>query len=251
MFKNKTVIISGGASGIGLLSGQCFAKAGANVVLTDINKALAEAKAEEINQKGGSAIGVEVDVRNYEQVSNAVKIAKEKFGSVDIMINCAGGAEARMCNKQGIEFKDMPIEVYDWSIDVNLKGQLYFDHAVMKYMAEQKSGVIINIGSITGEEGCATNVGYASSKSSAMNGLTKSLAQYGGKYGVRCVCVSPGPVLTRDAMGAMRTILGRAAETQEVVDFIMYLASDKAAFITGDNYMIDGGRKAMGRVWGY
>ncbi len=251
MFKNKTVIISGGASGIGLLSGQCFAKEGANVVLTDINKEVVEARANEICQNGGKAIGVMVDVRDYEQVSEAVKIANEKFGSVDVIINCAGGAEARMCGKLGTEFKDMPIEVYDWGIDVNLKGQLYFDHAAMKYMAEQKSGVIINIGSITGEEGCGTNIAYSASKSAAMNGMTRSLAQYGSKYNVRVVCVSPGPVMTRDGMQGMTTLLKRAGETQEIVDLIMFLASDKAAFITGDNYMIDGGRKAMGRGWGY
>ncbi len=247
-FEKKTVVITGGASGIGLLCGQCFAKEGANVVLVDINKEAAEACAAEICERGGKAIGLAVDVRNYEQVSGAVNTAVKTFQTVDIMINCAGGAEARMLNMQGIEFKDMPIEVYDWSIDVNLKGQLYFDHAVMKYMAEQKSGVIINIGSITGEEGCATNVGYSASKSAAMNGLTRSLARYGARYNVRVCCVSPGPVLTRPGMATMKTLLGRAGEPQEIVDFIMYLSSDKAVFITGDNFMIDGGRKAMGRA---
>ena len=78
-----------------------------------------------------------------------------------------------------------------------------------------------------------------------MNGLTKSLALVGAPYGVRCCCVSPGPGLTRDAMANMKTLLGRAAEPQEIVDLIMYLASDKAAFITGENILIDGGRFIM------
>ncbi len=247
MFKNKTVIISGAASGIGLLCAKCFAENGANVVITDINKEAALEKAAEIIADGGSAIGVKVDVRDYGEVSEAVRLANETFGSVDIMINCAGGAEVRMCGKDGIEFKDMPIEVYDWGIDVNLKGQFYFDHAVMKYMAEQKNGVIINIGSITGKEGCDKSVAYAASKCAAMGGLTKSLAQYGAKYNVRVVCVSPGPVLTREAMSSMKTLLGRAADTREIVDTIMFLASDKAAFITGENIMVDGGRNAMRR----
>ena len=80
-----------------------------------------------------------------------------------------------------------------------------------------------------------------------MYGLTKSLAQYGSKYHVRCVCVSPGPVLTRAAMAGMRTLLGRAAEPQEIIDLILLIASDKGQFITGENIMIDGGRNAMGR----
>ena len=75
--------------------------------------------------------------------------------------------------------------------------------------------------------------------------MTKSLALYGAKYNVRVCCVSPGPVLTRLAMVKMKTLMGRAAEPQEIVDLIMYLASEKAAFITGTNYLIDGGRHVM------
>ena len=114
-------------------------------------------------------------------------------------------------------------------------------------MREQRSGVIVNIGSITGEEGCETNIAYSASKSAAMNGLTKSVALYGSKYGVRCVCISPGPVLTREAMASMKTLLGRAAEPQEIIDLCLFVASDKGQFINGENIMIDGGRNAMGR----
>ncbi len=248
MFKNKTAIITGGASGMGLLCGQELARQGANVVLVDINGEAVKKCAQDICQGGGNAIGLEVDIRDYEQVANAVKAAVEAYKSVDIMINCAGGAELRMLGKEGIEFKDMPIEVFDWSIDVNLKGTFYFDHAVMKYMADQSSGVIINIGSISGEEGCQYNVGYGTSKSAVMNGLTQSLAHYGAKYGIRVCCVTPGPVLTRPGMAKLPTMLGRAAEPIEVVDLILYLASEKAAMITGVNYIIDGGRTASGRT---
>ena len=78
-----------------------------------------------------------------------------------------------------------------------------------------------------------------------MNGLTKSVALYGGKYGVRCVCVAPGPVLTRPGMASMKTLVGRAAEPQEIVDMIIYLAGEKAAFVTGVNILMDGGRNIM------
>lgn len=245
-FQNKTVLISGGASGMGLLCGQCFAREGASVVLADINQQALKERTAEISSQGGKAAFAVCDVRDYAQVTAACQTAVNAFGSIDILINCAGGAETRVWNRSE-EFMDMPIEVYDWGIDVNLKGQLYFDHAVMKQMAVQKSGVIINIGSITGEEGCSGNVAYATAKSGVMNGLTKSLARYGAQYNIRVVCVSPGPVLTRAAMANMKTLEGRAAEPQEIVDFIMYLASEKAAFITGTNHFIDGGRFAMGR----
>lgn len=83
---------------------------------------------------------------------------------------------------------------------------------------------------------------YSTAKSGVMNGLTKSLALYGASHGVRVCCVSPGPVLTREAMAKRKTPLGRAAQPQEIVDMIVYLCSDKAAFMTGSNYMLDGGR---------
>ena len=246
-FKGKTAISTGAASGMGLLFAQNWADLGGNVVMCDVNQEVLNQKVAEINAKNkGKAIGVICDVRDYEQVCNARDKAVEVFGSIDVMCNFAGGAETRMLRASG-EFPDVPIEVYDWGIDVNLKGQFYFDHAVMKQMREQKSGLIINIGSITGAEGCATNVAYSTSKSGAMGGLTKSLAQYGAKYGIRCVCVSPGPVLTRAAMANMHTLLGRAAEPQEIIDLILFIASDKGQFINGENIMIDGGRNAAGR----
>ena len=246
-FKGKTAISTGAASGMGLLFAENWAELGGNVVMCDVNQEVLNQKVAEINAKNkGKAIGVICDVRDYEQVCNARDKAVEVFGSIDVMCNFAGGAETRMLRASG-EFPDVPIEVYDWGIDVNLKGQFYFDHAVMKQMREQKSGLIINIGSITGAEGCATNVAYSTSKSGAMGGLTKSLAQYGAKYGIRCVCVSPGPVLTRAAMANMHTLMGRAAEPQEIIDLVLFLASDKGQFINGENILIDGGRNAVGR----
>lgn len=246
-FAGKTVIITGASSGMGLLSSQCFAKEGANVVMlaTDPEK-LAE-KVNEVNALGGrKAIGIPTDVRFYDQIAAACAKAVETFGSIDVTCSFAGGSEYRIKKvTPGTEFFDVPIEVYDWGLDVNLKGQFYLAHAAMKYMAQQKSGVIINIGSITGAEGSTTDVAYSTAKSGAMNGLTQSLAQVGAPYGVRCCCVSPGPVLTRAAMANMKTLLGRAAEPQEIVDLVMYLASEKAAFITGINVLADGGRLVL------
>ena len=166
------------------------------------------------------------------------------------MCNFSGGTAVRMQKVDSSkypEFPDVPIDVYDWGIDVNLKGPFYFAHAVLKQMREQKSGLIINIGSISGAEGDGYGVEYPTSKAGLMYGLTKSLAQYGAKYGVRCVCVSPGPVLTRAAMANMHTLLGRAAEPQEIIDLILFIASDKGQFINGENILIDGGRNAAGR----
>lgn len=250
-FTNKTAISTGAASGMGLLFAQNFAVLGGNVVMCDVNEAVLAEKVEEINSKGkGKALGIICDVRDYNQVCTARDKAVEAFGSIDIMANFAGGTAVRMRNvnrEEYPEFPDVPIDVYDWGIDVNLKGPFYFAHAVLKQMREQKSGLIINIGSITGMEGDGYGMDYPTSKSGLMFGLTKSIAQYGSKHNVRCVCISPGPVLTRDAMANMKTLLGRAAQPQEIVDLCLFVASDKGQFINGENIMIDGGRNAMGR----
>jgi NAD(P)-dependent dehydrogenase (short-subunit alcohol dehydrogenase family) len=145
------------------------------------------------------------------------------------------------------EFPNVPIKVYDWGIDVNLKGPFYFAHAVLREMRKQKCGLVINIGSITGVEGDPYGMDYPTSKAGLMYGLTKSIAQFGERYGIRCVCISPGPVLTRAAMANMKTLLGRAAEPQEIVDLVLFVASEKGQFINGENIMIDGGRNAMNR----
>lgn len=238
-FKDKTVIITGAASGMALLSSKCFAEKGANVVMADVSEKVFE-EAERIP----NTTAVIADVRDFSHAEKVTKTAYEKYGSVDILINLAGGSATRIFGYKG-EFKDMPVEIMDWGIDVNLKGQMYFTRAVMPYMAEQKSGVIINIGSIAGEQGSAGTPEYSTAKSGIMYGFTKSMAQYGAKYGIRVCCVSPGPVLTRPGMSTMKTLMDRAAEPQEIVDLILYLSSDKASFITGTNYLIDGGRNCI------
>ncbi len=252
-FEGQVAISTGAASGMGLLFAQNWAKLGGNVVLCDVNEKVLKEKVDEINTGGkGKAIGVICDVRDYGQVCSARDKAVEVFGHIDVMANFAGGFAVRMQKvdrEKHPEFPDVPIEVFDWGMDVNLKGPFYFAHAVLKQMRDQKSGLIINIGSITGAEGDGYGMDYPTSKAGLMYGLTKSIAQFGAKYGIRCVCVSPGPVLTRAAMANMKTLLGRAAEPQEIIDLCLFLASEKGQFINGENIMIDGGRNAMERCY--
>lgn len=252
-FTGKVAISTGAASGMGLLFAQNFAALGGNVLMCDVNEAVLNEKVDEINAKdGGRAVGVICDVRDYAQVCAARDRAVSEWGRIDVMANFAGGTAYRMRGvdrEKYSEFPDVPIDVFDWGLDVNLKGPFYFAHAVLKQMREQNSGLIINIGSITGAEGDGYGMDYPTAKAGLMHGLTKSIAQFGSKYGIRCVCVSPGPVLTRANMAEMPTLLGRAAEPQEIIDLVLFLASEKGQFINGENIMIDGGRNAMGRKW--
>lgn len=244
LFLGKTVLITGAASGMGLLSGKCFAKEGANVVLIDFNEESLNAAVKEIEEITPNVLGCHADVRDYGQVKNCCDKAVDTFGSIDILIPFAGGSECRILKAHG-DFKDLPIEVIDFGIDLNLKGALYFAHAALNYMAKQNSGVIILIGSITGEVGSTSDVAYSASKSALMNGVVKSIAQCGAKYGVRACCVAPGPVLTRQGMAKMDTLVGRAADPQELVDMVMYMASDKGSFVNGVTLLMDGGRSVM------
>lgn len=250
-FSGKTAIVSGAASGMGLLFSENFASLGGNVVMCDVNETVLFEKVDEINQRGvGKAIGVLCDVCDYNDVKAACDKAVAEFGKIDLVISFAGGYGPRLRKiKQSEypEFPDIPIEVLDWSLDLNLKGPFYFAHAALGYMRHTGGGLIVNIGSITGAEGSSYGIDYPTAKAGVMYGLTKSIAQYGAKYGIRCVCVSPGPVLTRSSMAEMSTLLGRAAEPQEIIDLILFIASDKGQFINGDNIMIDGGRFATPR----
>lgn len=252
-FTGKVALSTGAASGMGLQFARSFAALGGSVVLCDVNESVLAEKVAEIREAGkGDAIGVVCDVRDYGQVCAVRDKAVSAFGRIDLLANFAGGTAVRMqkVDRQKYpEFPDVPIEIYDWGIDVNLKGPFYFAHAVLRQMRQQKSGLIINIGSITGAEGDGYGMDYPTSKAGLMYGLTKSVAQFGSKYGIRCVCVSPGPVLTRANMAGMKTLLGRAADPQEIVDLCLFLASDQGQFINGENIMIDGGRNAMNRTW--
>lgn len=243
-FKGKTVVITGGTSGMGFTAGKSYAKEGANIVLLARNQEKLDKCVAEIKADGGNVIGVSTDVCDYNSCVAARDAAVAAFGAIDILLNFAGGATTRMFNKEGI-FYEVPIDIYDYSVELNLKGVIHMDHIVLQQMAKQKSGVIIHLGSITGEEGSESAVAYSATKSALMNGLTKSIAQVGGPINVRCLCVAPGPVLTRANMARMKTLMGRAAEPQEIVDMIMYMTSDKASFATGTTFLMDGGRNVL------
>lgn len=239
-FENRAAIITGAASGMGLVTSQELAKEGAAVYMVDINEQRVTAEAEAIRAQGGKAVPCVCDIRDFEQIQAVVRKCVDEQGHVDIVVNFAGGFPARMCGLANGEFIHTPVEVLDWGIAVNFRAPMLFARAVMEQMMNQKRGVIINIGSVDGETGGA--VDYAAEKSGLTYGLTKALARIGAPFGVRCCAVTPGPVLTRANMANMKTALGRAAEPIEVVKLVLYLCSDDAAFITGSNYNIEGGR---------
>ncbi|MDF3129110.1 SDR family NAD(P)-dependent oxidoreductase [Kiritimatiellaeota bacterium B1221] len=243
-FKQKVVLITGAGSGLGLLSAQQYAAEGATVVLVDVNAEAIESAAGEIRQSGAEALALPADIRSYEAVARVVSRSVETFGRIDILANIAGGNPHRVCNCPG-GFEEMTQEAIDWGIDVNFTAPIYFSRLVMPIMIQQQSGVILNLASVGGVVGGAGAVVYGAAKSGLI-GLTQSLALAGAPHGIRAVCVSPGPVLTREAMANIKTPLGRAATPEEVTKFILYLSCEDAAMISGSNHLIDGARACGG-----
>ena len=244
-FADKTAVITGAASGMGLCTSKTLAAAGATVFMCDINAEGVKKAADEINALGkGKAYAVEADVRKFEDAERSAALAIEKTGKIDLLVNYAGGNEARCCSS----FKpiyEQPKEVIDWGLDTNLKGAVYFSRACMPYMVKAKSGVIVTLGSVTGFE-CDGNSTYGITKA-GLDRLALTLAKAGAPHGVRAFCVAPGPGLTRPAMAKMQTALGFASEPQEVVDYILFMASPKGRSITGTTHVIDAGRLALPR----
>ena len=224
---------------MGLAVTREFVRLGARVMMCDVNEQALRAAADEV---GDAAVPMAGDVRDFDY-AEAVAAESLQYGGADYLIACAGGYEPR-CLHSIKPFYEQPREVLDWGLDVNLKGPVYFSRTLMPRMVQKKSGVIVLLGSVTGFEGDGVGAMYGTAKSGLFN-FVKGLAIAGAPYGVRALCITPGPVLTRAAMAHMPTLLGRAAEIEELVDIILFMCSDNASFITGTNHIVDGGRLCM------
>ena len=127
-FKGRTAVVTGAGSGMGLLASQELAKAGANVIMCDINAEAVDGFAKEIREAGGKATAVVADVRKFADAERAAETAVATYGSLDLLLCIAGGNEARCCNSHH-PFYEQPVEVIDWGLDVNLKGPVFFARA--------------------------------------------------------------------------------------------------------------------------
>ncbi|MGD2096375.1 MAG: 3-oxoacyl-[acyl-carrier-protein] reductase [Desulfobacterales bacterium] len=238
-FENKVVMVTGGAAGIGKVTAVNFAKEGAKVAICDVNIQAGEATAKEL---GPEASFAQVDVANSASVSDWVETVMERYGQIDVLINNAG------ITRDGLIMR-MKEEDWDAVISVNLKSAFNCIKAISKIMVRQKSGRIINLASVVGVMGNPGQANYVASKA-GMIGLTKTVARELGSRGVTVNAVAPGfietdmtAVLSEKAREAMLSIipLQRAGSPQDVADAIMFLASDSAAYITGQVLHVTGG----------
>ena len=238
----KVAIVTGASRGLGKAIAIGLAKAGANVVVSDILDTTETVK--EIKKLGREAIGIKTDVSNKAEVEAMVKQTVEKFGKIDILVNNAG--IFRMSPAEG-----MKEEEWDKVIAVNLKGEFLCAQTVGKQMIKQKSGKIINIASVAGLRAFSQSSAYNVSKAGVIL-LTKTLAVEWGKYNIQVNAICPGVFKTAMTEGLlkdesfMQTIktrvpLGRCGEPEELVGTVIYLASKASDYMTGHALVIDGG----------
>lgn len=238
--KGKVAIITGAAGGIGKASALRFAEEGANIVVADF--ADGSGTVQEVEAKGVKAIYVKVDVTSEDDVKAMVAKAIEAFGKVDVLINNAGITKDAMMKK-------MTKDAWDAVIGVNLTGVFNCTSAVLPYMLEQKSGVVLTTSSIVGIYGNLGQTNYAASKWGVI-GMTKSWAKEMAKNGLRFNCVAPGFIATEMVKKIPEQVLnekiiikipqGRLGEPEEIAAAFAFLASDDAKFINGTVLSVDG-----------
>jgi gluconate 5-dehydrogenase len=246
----KTAIITGGGRGLGQYFAEALSDVGANVVLCSRKLDACEQVKQEIEAKGGKALALACDVTKLEDVERVVAATQEKFGAIDILINNSGAT-------WGAPAEDMPLEKFEWVMDVNVKGTFMMSQQVGRTMiARGQGGKIINIASVAGLRGGHPKylqvVGYHASKAAIIN-MTRDLATSWAQYGITVNAIAPGWFPTRMSRGIVEKYekemlagipLARFGKAEDIKGIIVLLASPAAAYMTGQTVVVDGGATA-------
>ncbi len=245
---DKTVVITGAASGIGEETAKRCAEEGARVVVTDVDTPGGEETVADIEDAGGEAEFRELDVTDSERFDEVVDAVAEEYG-IDVMVNNAGTGHP------GGSLEDVDDAVRDFVIDVNIKGVWNGCAAALPHMKEQGHGSIVNVGSLASILGLPKQAAYSTTKAAVLN-MTRTIAAEAGPYGVRANAVCPGftetqmldqYVATQDDPEAARQAMAedyplkRLGKPEEIADSILFLASDEASFVSGHGLVVDGG----------
>ena len=253
--EGKVAFITGGASGFGRAAALRFAREGAKVGLLDVAEEGGRATARAVEEAGGEALFVPADVRDEARVRAAVDAAAERFGRLDILFNNAGKPSPH----RQTPIEDVPQEDWDHILDTNLKGMFLTAKAVVPHMRRAGGGAIVNTASFAGLVAIGA-VSYAASKGGLV-AFTRTLASQLAPAGIRVNAVAPGYTNVFTAQGevarsaeedrrrltanmAASIPLGRVGTADDIVNAVLYLASDEASFVTGHVLVVDGGYTA-------
>ncbi len=239
--KGKVALVTGAGHGIGKEISLSLAKAGADVVVTDVADSVFEV-AKVLEALNVRALAIKCDVSNLEEVENVKTTVIEKFQKLDILVNNAGVYPQK-------PFLEMTAADWCKVMRINLFGVFYFTKAFIQNMVQQKYGKIVNISSISGPVVAFPNLVHYSSSKGAILGFTKSLAMEMAPYGINVNAVAPGPI---DVSGAQadeamvaqisRAIpMGRMGKPIDIANLVLFLAGDESSFITGQTIVSDGG----------
>lgn len=243
MLKGKTAVVTGGTRGIGKSIAGKFADNGANLAIIATRETEETRKViEELKSKGIDARLYTCDIKNPEEVQNVAEEITADFGSVDILVNNAGITRDNLLPSLSI------MDIGD-VIDVNLKGTMYVTRSFIRQFVRKKNGNIINISSVVGLMGNKGQTNYSASKAGVI-GFTKSVAREYGRKNIRCNAVAPGFIATdmtdkltpeqvQEISGQIT--LGKLGSTEDVAELVLFLASDKSSYITGEVIKVDGG----------
>lgn len=240
--QGKVSIITGAGKGIGQATAFKFSEEGAKVVVCDIDVESVDATVAHIRERGGEAIGFQVDVTDKESIAAMVEGVVLRYGRIDTLVNNAGIV-------MDAQLKKMSDDQFDKVIDINLKGTYNCTRAVVDIMLEQNSGVILNASSIVGLYGNFGQTNYSASKFGVI-GMVKTWARELGKRGIRANAVCPGFISTtilnsipQKVIEAIeqRVPLGRLGKPEEIANTYAFLASDEASYINGAVIEVSGG----------
>ncbi len=248
-FEEKVVIVTGAGAGMARSAALGFAREGAYVFMNDVDEKGLSDTALEIQSQGGKATVIKGDATDGALVRTVVEKALERHGRIDVLYNYVGGSPGYTAAHQFIEDTE---DLWDATIRLNLKTTILFARAVLDSMIKQKYGKIVNTASIAGKIGEECMAVYSAAKGGVI-AFTKGLAREVGQYNINVNCVCPGPIdtpgfrrvfgdredLRKDLIEAV--ILKRLGRPEEVANAVLFLASDEAAFITGQALSVDGG----------
>ncbi len=248
--KEKLVVVTGGARGIGRAIAEKFAEEGSKIIIGDINYDQAKETKKEFEDAGHKCFAYKLDVSKVEEIEKFFSELKQKFGKIDVLVNNAG-IQIRNPSTDFLE-KD-----WDLLMSINLKAVFFCSQQAARIMKDNGGGVIVNISSGTSTQTTPGRAPYVISKA-GVNALTAVLASEWAKYGIRMNAVAPGWIMTEMVKDGMR--LGvvsnkqlmaaipfkRLADMSEIADSVVYLASDNSSYVTGQTLFVDGGWSSLG-----